>query len=442
MSRIDSLVCTGAKKTNYRFVVLAIIFAVYAINYADRTNIGAVLPFIIDEFHINNFEAGAIASMFFLGYAISQIPAGFFIAKRGTRGLVALSIFGFSAFTWLMGTVSSVFGLKLVRLGLGLSEGPCPVGLASSINNWFPAKEKATATGVYIAATMFAPIIVPPLAVWIAVTWGWRWVFYSFAIPGIVIAVVWYLFVKSKPSESRFVSESELTVINDGAGAQEKSRENIQLAPKFATLDKLIRVKKLAPIDTVKGLFTSKNILGDCLAYFMMVSVLYGLLTWIPLYLVKEKGFDFMSMGLVASMPCIGGFVGAIGGGYISDKLLGRRRKPTMIFTAISTVIMMVIMLNIPQNTMAVCAGLFMVGLCLNIGWPAFTAYGMAVSDSKTYPIASSIINSGGNLGGFVSPMVAGFLLDSTGSFNSVFTYFGACAAIGLIVILTLDEAQ
>ena len=141
MSRIDTLVCTDARKTKYRFVVLTMIFLVYAINYADRTNIGAVLPFIIDEFHINNFEAGAIASMFFLGYAVSQIPAGFFIAKRGTRGLVSLSIFGFSAFTWLMGTVSSVFGLKLVRLGLGLSEGPCPVGLASTINNWFPPKE-------------------------------------------------------------------------------------------------------------------------------------------------------------------------------------------------------------------------------------------------------------------------------------------------------------
>lgn len=442
MSRIDSLVCTGAKKTNYRFVVLAIIFSVYAINYADRTNIGAVLPFIIQEFHINNFEAGAIASMFFLGYAVSQIPAGFFIARRGTRGLVALSIFGFSAFTWLMGTVSSVFGLKLVRLGLGLSEGPCPVGLASTINNWFPAKEKATATGVYIAATMFAPIIVPPLAVWIAMTWGWRWVFYSFAIPGIAIAVIWYLFVKSRPAESGFVSEGELSVINADTNEQQQVRENICRDAKFTTLDKIIRVRKLAPISTVKGLFTSKNILGDCLAYFMMVSVLYGLLTWIPLYLVKEKGFDFMRMGLVASMPCIGGFVGAIGGGFISDKLLGRRRKPTMIFTAISTVIMMIIMLNIPQNTLAVCTGLFFVGLCLNIGWPAFTAYGMAVSDSKTYPIASSIINSGGNLGGFVSPMVAGFLLDVTGSFNSVFIYFGTCAAIGLIIILTLDEAQ
>lgn len=64
MSRIDTLVCTDARKTKYRFVVLTMIFLVYAINYADRTNIGAVLPFIIDEFHINNFEAGAIASMF------------------------------------------------------------------------------------------------------------------------------------------------------------------------------------------------------------------------------------------------------------------------------------------------------------------------------------------------------------------------------------------
>ncbi|CBG87575.1 MFS transporter [Citrobacter rodentium] len=442
MSRIDTVVCTDTRKTKYRFVVLTMIFLVYAINYADRTNIGAVLPFIIDEFHINNFEAGAIASMFFLGYAVSQIPAGFFIAKRGTRGLVSLSIFGFSAFTWLMGTVSSVFGLKLVRLGLGLSEGPCPVGLASTINSWFPPKEKATATGVYIAATMFAPIIVPPLAVWIAVTWGWRWVFFSFAIPGLVAAIAWYVLVKTKPSESRFVSASELEDIHAGHHDHTGKRENIVIDDKFRWLDKIIRVRKRAPVDTAKGLFTSKNILGDCLAYFMMVSVLYGLLTWIPLYLVKEKGFDFMSMGLVASMPCIGGFVGAIGGGYISDKLLGRRRKPTMIFTAISTVIMMLIMLNIPASTAAVCTGLFFVGLCLNIGWPAFTAYGMAVSDARTYPIASSIINSGGNLGGFVSPMVAGFLLDNTGSFNSVFTYFGICAAIGLVVILFIDEPQ
>ncbi|GLW36120.1 hypothetical protein Pcaca04_00560 [Pectobacterium carotovorum subsp. carotovorum] len=77
--------------------------------------------------------------------------------------------------------------------------------------------------------------------------------------------------------------------------------------------------------------------------------------------MVKELGFDVMSMGFVASMPCISGFIGAIGGGWVSDKLLGRRRKPTMIFTAISTVVMILIMLNIPASTLAVCIGLFFV---------------------------------------------------------------------------------
>lgn len=430
-------------QTNYRWIVLALIFAVYAVNYADRTNIGAVLPFIIDEFQLSNFEAGSIASMFFLGYAISQIPAGFWMAKRGTRGLVSLSILGFSTFTWLIGSASSAFAIKWIRLGLGLTEGPTPVGLTSTINSWFPAREKATATGVYIASTMFAPIIVPPLAVWIAVTYGWRWVFFSFAIPGIVLALVWYIFVRTKPEESPFVSESELKYIRTSSLTTDvKSKGNIVENDKFRLLDKFIRVKQLTPIDTSGKVFKSKNIWGSCLAYFMMVSVLYGILTWIPSYLVNEKGFSFIRMGFVAAMPCIGGFIGSIAGGWISDKVFGRRRKPTMLFTALATVIMMVVMLNVPENTTAVATSLFLVGLMINIGWPAFTAYPMGVADQKTYPIAISLVNSGGNLGGFVSPMVAGFLLDTTGSFSAVFTYFGICAAISLVLILMLDEPK
>ena len=440
----NSVVDVMKPKTNYRWVVLALIFCVYAVNYADRTNIGAVLPFIIEEFQLSNFEAGSIASMFFLGYAVSQIPAGFWMAKRGTRGIVSLSILGFSGFTWLIGVANSAFALKWIRLGLGLTEGPTPVGLTSTINSWFPAREKATATGVYIASTMFAPIIVPPLSVWIAITYGWRWVFFSFAIPGIVLALIWYIFVKTKPEESQFVSESELkyirtsnTVVND-----DKPVGNIVESEKFKGLDKFIRVKKLTPLDSASKVFTSKNIWGNCLAYFMMVSVLYGILTWIPSYLVNEKGFSFMRMGFVAAMPCIGGFVGSISGGWISDNIFGRRRKPTMLFTALATVIMMAVMLNVPENNVAVATALFFVGLMLNIGWPAFTAYPMGVADQKTYPIAISLVNSGGNLGGFVSPMAAGFLLDSTRSFSAVFTYFGICAAIGFVLILLLDEPK
>ena len=176
MSRIDTLVCTDARKTKYRFVVLTMIFwCMPSITPTERILARYCLSSLMS--FISIILKPGPSPVCFPRLCGKPDPGRLFIAKRGTRGLVSLSIFGFSAFTWLMGTVSSVFGLKLVRLGLGLSEGPCPVGLASTINNWFPPKGKATATGVYIAATMFAPIIVPPLAVWIAVTWGWRWVF-------------------------------------------------------------------------------------------------------------------------------------------------------------------------------------------------------------------------------------------------------------------------
>ena len=425
-------------RTNYRWVVLAIIFVTYAINFADRSNIGVALPFIRQEFQINNFEAGAIASFFFLGYATTQIPAGFWFSKFGTRGLVSLSIIGFSIFTYLIGTAQSALGLKWFRLGLGVFEGPTPVGLTSTINNWFPPKEKATGVGVYIASTMFAPILVPPLCVWIATEFGWRYIFFGFAIPGFIMAAVWYWLVRTRPEECAHVNEAEAAYIQEGklAGTQQASEPFVSMG----WLDTLIRVKQVTRINERKGVFTSWNIWGDCLAYFMMVSVLYGLMTWIPSYLVNAKHYSFFKMGFVAAAPWIGGLVGSLAGGWISDKLLHKRRKPTMLLTAISTVIMMVIMINLPESPTAVSMALFMTGFLLNVGWPAFTAYPMGLTNGNTYPIAIALVNSGGNLGGFFSPMIAGYILDTFKSYEMVFTYFGIAALIGFILILTLDE--
>ncbi len=423
--------------TSYRWVVMAIIFIAYAMNYSDRTNIGVALPFISKDFGLNNFEAGALASMFFLGYAVSQIPAGFWYARFGTRGLVALSIAAFSFFTYLIGTAGSALGIKWARFGLGIAEGPTPVGCTSAINNWFPPKEKATATGIYIASTMFAPILVPPLCVWIALTYGWRYIFYWFAVPGILVAIAWYILVRTRPEESKYVSEAELAYIRDKSTTAVAVQSETQ---SLGWLDTLIRAKKVSPIDNLRKVFKSWNIWGDCLAYFLMVSVLYGLLTWIPSYLVKEKGFSFMKMGFVAAAPWIGGFVGSLIGGWLSDKVFRKRRKPTMLLTALSTALMMIVLINMPQNATLVALGLFMTGFLLNVGWPAFTAYPMGLATGSTYPVAIALVNSGGNLGGFFSPMIAGALLDSFKSFDYVFVYFGIAALLGFFLILTLDE--
>ncbi|WP_211217576.1 MFS transporter [Paenibacillus ginsengihumi] len=284
------------KKSGYRWIVLAVIFLVYTVCMADRTNIGVVLPFLKKEFTLSNFESGAIASFFFLGYAITQIPAGFWLGKKGSRGIVSLAVLGFSAVTFLIGTISNVASLKWLRLALGVTEGPAPVSMTSTINQWFPAKEKATATGVYIASTQLAPIIVPIIATWIAIAYGWRSVFYWFAIPGIILAAVWYFLVRTKPEESPHVSQEELEYIRQSEADDTKGTVDQK---SFGWLDKLIRYKQVERISNIKGVFKSWNIIGNTLVYFLMNCVVYGMLTWVPSYLVNAKGYSFMQMGFV-----------------------------------------------------------------------------------------------------------------------------------------------
>jgi len=423
------------KRSNYRWVILTTIFICYVVSMADRSNVGAVLPFIKTEFAFSNFQAGAISSFFFLGYAITQIPAGYLLGKKGSRGIVSMAILGFSIFTALMGTASSATKLILCRLGLGITEGPSPVGMTSTINQWFPSKEKATATGIYIASTQLAPILAPPLAIWITMAYGWRYVFFFFAIPGAILSIVWYFVVRSKPEESKFVSKSELEYIRQSENTVEKVEST-----SLGWIDKVIRYKKFEALDSNKKVFKSWNIWGNTLAYFCMNNVLYGMLTWIPSYLVVAKHYSFIKMGFVAAAPSIGGLLGAICGGWISDKIFLKRRKPTMLITALTTAIMMVILINCPENVTLMGICLFMTGLCLNVGWPAFTAYLMGLTKRETYPVAIAVVNSGGNLGGFFSPMIIGLVLDVTGNYNLAFLYFVVVLVVAFFLILSLVE--
>lgn len=384
------------RPTAYRWVVLAIIFLGYVVCMADRSNVGAVLPYIKDEFHISNFASGAISSFFFLGYAISQIPAGLMMEKWGTRSIVSIAVLLFSFVTFAMGYTTTAVALIVLRLLLGLAEGATPVGMTTTINNWFPRHEKGTATGVYIASTQLAPMIVPMIAVLIAEAAGWRAVFRWFAIPGVILAAVFYFFVRTHPRESRFTNDAEVAYISTNTGG---ARE-IDFGD-MGWIDRVIRLRSVPALDNNSKVLRSWNVWGVTLGYFFMNNVLYGMITWIPSYLKESRGYDALNMGLMSATPFIGGLVGA---------LLGT------------------------------C--LVLTGFCLNIGWSTFTSYAMNVTTTRTYPFAISIINSGGNLGGFFAPMIVGALLDATGSYNIAFSYYVAVLVIAFILMFSITEAR
>jgi sugar phosphate permease len=425
-------------KTHFRWVIGTLIFIVYTVAAADRANIGVALPFLRKEFAMSNTEAGALASIFLLAYSIAQLPSGFAYAKFGIPRVFALAMLATSAFTALIGTSSSILMLKVNRFALGLAEGPLPVGITSTINNWFPPREKGTATGIFLAAAKFGPVLVPPLCALIVQAFGWRYIFYIFAVPGILLAGIWYLFVANRPSESRFCSAAEAEYINESGPASTEHERN-RPTRSFAGLDRFIRRRRITLLESNTEVFRSWNILGTTLGYFFMTGIVNVLLAWIPTYLMSVKHYSITNMGLVAAAPWVGAVIGNLLGGMLTDRFLDKRRKPVMLLSAFATSIMMYLLINSPADPFLYGMLLLATGVLLNLGYSTYMVYPMGMTSKKVYPISSAFINTGGQLGGACAPLIAGILLDNY-SWDYVFAFLAICSVLCFVTLMTIVE--
>ncbi|WP_341795932.1 MULTISPECIES: MFS transporter [unclassified Pseudomonas] len=429
---------SNEKPSRFRWVVAGLFFLVYTVASADRANLGVALPFIREEYPMTNAEAGALLSVFLLAYALAQIPSGFASSKYGVRKIFSFSMIATSVLTGLMGTVNSVIGLKICRFLLGIAEGPLPIGIAATINNWFPAKEKGTATGIFLAAVKFGPVLVPPLCVAIVAMWGWREIFYIFAIPGIILAVMWYFLVSNQPAESQFVNSKELSYITDETNNVITQQDKTDRRD-FTKLDKFIRVAPIQAITSSKDLFRSWNVIGCSLGYSFQVGISMILLSWIPTYLVSVKNFSIMNMGFVAAAPWVGAIFGNLLGGILSDRLLGKRRKPGMMLSALATAGMMYALINSPNDPLLYACLMFLTGTLISIGYSSYMVYPMGLASKKIFPVASSIVNTGGQLGGAAAPFLVGLLLDSYG-WSQVFLGMAIASFVSFLILLTIKE--
>ena len=429
------------RKTRFRWLVAAMFFLVYMIAGADRANIGVVVPFIRKSFHLTNTDIGAMTSLFYIGYAFIQVPSGFFFGKYGVRKLFTVSIILTSVATFVMGIASSVFQMKVARVLLGFSEGPLNIGIVTTINRWFPPQEKGLATGIFMSSIKFAPAVVPPICATIILFLGWREVFYLFAIPGFIIAALWFWLVKDDPKESRYCSRAEVNYIysrKDETTSPEKAM-GIKQKKSMYWLDKIIRSRQIQPLDTNRKVVRSWSLWGCALGYFFMVGITYAIMTWVPTYLVSVKKFSIMKMGFVAAAPWVGAILGNVIGGWMSDKVFDKRRKPVMLLTTISTVFMMYSLIYAPNSPVILASILLVAGILLNLGYSTFLVYPMALATKEKTPFAASIVNTTGSLGGAFAPFIVGVILDAF-NWNMVFTFLSVSSLLTFFILLTVIE--
>lgn len=423
-------------RTKYRWVVLSVIVVVYMLAAADRANIGIALPYIQKEFGATNAQVGLLVSAFFLFYSLGQIPAGFLLSKVSVRTVAPLAIGLTSIVTLLIGTAHNFGLLKIYRSALGIAEAALPLSMLSTINRWFPAREKGLATGAFLSAAKMGAVIAPPIGAALILLDGWRTMFFAFAIPGVVMVIIWWWLVPNDPRGAPKVNDAEATYIEDQT---KNDTETVRARRNFKTLDTLLRYKHTPPLATSRSVFKSWNIWGCGLGYLLMTGVVNVLLAWLPKYLGEVKHFELMQIGFVASLPFAGGVVGNIVGGWLSDTILDRRRKPTMMISAVATCLMMVALVYAPNDLLSVSLLLFGTGFLLNIGYSSFSVYSMGLTTRTTYPVAASLVNSAGQAGGAMAPLITGILLDSY-SWTAVFIFLGVCSLASLIFVLTIHE--
>jgi ACS family glucarate transporter-like MFS transporter len=421
------------KASRVRWGILAVLFIVTTINYADRATISIAGPEIKKLLGLSPVEMGFVFSAFAWSYVLAQLPGGWLLDRFGSKITYFFSIFLWSVFTMLMGTVGFLSGAAAVttlfalRLLVGAAEAPSFPGNSRITSAWFPTHERGTAAAIFNSAQYFATVLFAPLMGWLVHTYGWQSVFYVMGALGIAMALVWQKVIYG-PKDHPRINAAELAEIE--AGGALVDLESTAHDP---------HAKKLATWPIIKQLLGNRMLLGVYIGQYCITTLTYFFLTWFPVYLVTERHMTILKAGFVAALPAIAGFLGGILGGFISDRMikagysLSAARKTPIVCGMLLA--MSMIVCNYVTADWIVIAMMSLAFFGKGIG-----ALGWAVvsdtSPKQAGGLSGGLFNTFGNTAGITTPIAIGYILQATGSFAGALVFVGANAAVAIFCYL------
>lgn len=421
-------------KGRVRWTILAMLFAVTVINYADRATLSLAAPALTEDLGIDPLQLGFVFSAFGWAYVAAQMPGGWLLDRFGAPRVYLVAITLWSLFTtaqgavvWLSGT-TAITVLFAFRFMVGFSEAPSFPGNARLVAAWFPARERGTASAIFNSAQYFATVLFAPIMGWIVSDFGWPWVFAFMGAAGFVAAGIWTRTIYEPGSHPRLSAE-ELEVIRSG-GAMVDRRESAQPAPDRAETRRQLGILLGTP--TLWGLYIGQ---------FFINALTYFFITWFPVYLVQERGLSIAKAGLFATMPALCGFAGGVLGGLLSDWLL-RRGFSLTVARKVPVVGGMLIALSILGCNYTESNTMILLFMSLAFFGKGIGALGWAVV-SDVAPrdcagLSGGIFNMFGNLSSILTPIVIGYVLKETGSFDLVLAMVAGAALAAAFCFLVM----
>lgn len=385
----------GQGKLRWYLVVIILLAAV--VNYLDRANLSISNSMIANEFDLSSLQMGLLLSAFLWPYALANLPAGYLVDKYGPKKLFTLAAGGWSLVT-ILSALANGFGVfYILRMLLGITESPFFTSGVKVTDAWFGKEERGIPISLFNTGSQIANAIAPPILTILMLTLGWRGMFATIGLLGLIIMLAWLKFYR-EPEGNEIPSDIQNSVSE-------------QHAP---------------PERNWGALFRERSTWGMIIGCFGIYFTVWVYLTWLPRYLEHDRHLSLMTTGWLAAIPFFVGIFGVMLGGWLSDYLIRHgvkaitARKIPIVGGALIAACMVApvpFVESTPVSILLLATGYFAAQLPSGAIWALVTD----VAPAGSVGSLGSIQNFGGFLGAAIAPVVAGFILDRTNNFVWVF---------------------
>ena len=403
------------------FRLMPLLFLAYIVAYLDRVNVGFAKLQMLTALSLNEAVYGLGAGIFFLGYFLFEVPSNVFLHKVGARKWIFRIMISWGILSACMMFVTSATSFYVMRFLLGIAEAGFFPGIILYLTYWCPAERRGRATSLFLAAIAFAGIIGGPVSGWIMKSFdgsyglqGWQWLFLLEGVPSLFMAFAILLYLDDRVVDATWLTPQERAIVATNIENDAQGKEEISI---FSSL-------------------TSIKVWHMSLIYFSFVSGLYGFTFWLPTIIKAFGVADPLDVGLLTAIPWTFGVVAM----YFSARSADKRneRRWFTIGAGVAGAVGLSLSVVLHDNTLLSMAALTLAGMGIMTSLPLFWALPTSFLTGTAAAAGIALINSIGNLSGFVAPYIMGLIKDATKSTdNGVYLLAGMMLLGAFLVFLT-----
>ena len=404
--------------------IMPILVIGYIIAYVDRVNVSFAKLQMLGDLKFSESVYGVGAGIFFLGYFAFEVPSNIMLHKVGPRLWICRVIVTWGIVSALTALVHTPLQFYTARLLLGVAEAGFFPGMILYLTYWFPAHRRAAMVALLMAGNPVSGIIGGPLSGFILHHFantkgiaGWQWLFIIEAVPAVLLGVVIFLFLDNRVAEAKWLSDNERTEVAREIQAEAVSKTHVSL----------------------RSVFTSPKVWLLCAIFFGIEMGSYAVGFWQPTIIRQSGVKDAFRIGLLTTIPYAAALVALILTGRHSDRT--RERRWHTIFPCLASAIGFLLCTQAGANTSLAMFGLVLAAAGVITAVAMFWALPTSLLGGSAAAAGIAFVNCTGNLGGFFSPTILGFLKTQTGTLNSGLYLVAGCMVASAILVFTLAPA-